>query len=417
MGLFGGVSTHAAAQCSLVWKETAYPAITLPTTSVGYSGSGYDENQLCRPEPIPLGLDGLQDQDQLIAECNGQCSYHDVPGVLTADWEVESNAGATGAFLDSSGARIQSIMDADNVLFLPDTMNQDGTGHLVLKVTVRDLCAPGGLADPPYVLRFTVNVERLSEAIYHVDVEEDLPPLTPLTLPSCEAEPSLDPCELKPSPPAHQDGGNPFAQITRYPSAGMVVGELRMVGASGMDVDRLAAECGTPKGYDPPSGSYGWKEYCDELYYQWSIKPSSVGSGVFLRQGRTAIFRGTSPGQVDLLLTVTNLSGELPVTDDVSFYVADLRLLSVAFGPQDPNAASRSINAVYKDGTGGKYGKPQWSDADGDGEVTTAGVDSNFPVAYPAIHTESLSPSAVPVRVAPAVEYAHVRSEGGDFRP
>lgn len=364
-----GTASLAAQPCDLAFTPVAAPSFTPSMLYIGYDGSGYARTDLLAPEPIPLGFSG-SDEDRVHVYCGGNCHPFGVPGAWTADWSLSTANGVSpGSFMDALANLVPVIADASSVLYLPPgDMAPGSSREILVHARLVDVCAVQGFADGPGEVRFRVTVARIADGQYSVTAILDSIDIPMEPIPPCPSTQTV--CELIIQFDFWQPPG---VSITAFPSAGMVLGEVRMLQAQGEDIDRLQAECGTPPGYEPPVSNFGEQEYCDRLAYAWSVV-AGPGSGMFFAQGRSALFRATKKGNVTVQVRVTGSDGESAVAQQ-TFMIHKPRVDRLAYA---------GGHAIARDLDGFNYGPPEgphWKDENDDGDAADPG-DWRISAAY-----------------------------------
>lgn len=355
-----------------------YPRRVTSNVLIGLGGTGYSATGLATPELIPLGVEAA-DSDVYLATCDTACKAV----TSSSDYDVDWTA-SIGQFVDASANATPTLNGYWHVLYLPpNNLAVGATQTATITATARDVC---GLAtDPPSVITIRVVVSRNTD-------DPDLPG-TPRFNVSANLVSIVDPTIPPPfCPPGTSQlceivgfyrlvGPTPSGQITSAPP-GMVVGETRPLDSDVSDMDRIVYECGTPPGHQPPSHTLVDQLICDSIrQYQWSVV-AGPGNGVFVRAGRTALFRATQAGPITVRLIARTADGE-SVTDTETFTIHDPKLKGVEFANNEN---------VDRDFDGALYDGYDWYDHDGDGLAATADPsrsnganlagDRRFPLAF-----------------------------------
>jgi len=366
------LATECYAQgCSVTTAASGHPLYTLTGVDIGYQGNGYVKTGLVAPEAIPLGV-RLTDEDTIFFYCDAKCYEYPVPTSWTANWQVSNDSGGmTGKFLSPTATLVSQVVDASHVLYIPPTLASASSNTTLVKAFIVDACQIPGFAEAALYVQITVTTTRRTDGKYDITAVQSTGNAPQEPAPLCLTAQTV--CEnlhwWDPSSP-------PSVSISAYPGIGMVLGETRMIKCDAEDIDLLNAECGTPEGYDPPSGVYDYQEYCDALQYDWSVLNSTgTGMGQFLFEGRSAIFRATAAGSIRIQVKVTGVNCGAEQVNIADFTIYEPKVKSLKY-----NVTQR----IQRDKTNTAYDvptNPHWLDMDNDGTA----ADSNerrIPVAY-----------------------------------
>ncbi len=399
--LVGALAGAAAPLCALQGGSSGcpasvtghpYPRRVTSNVLIGLGGAGYSATGLATPELIPLGVEAV-DSDVYLATCETICKAVNSSSDYDVDWSA-----SIGQFVDNRANAASTLYGYWHVLYLPPNNLVVGeTRTATITATARDVCSLA--PDPPSIITIQVQVTR--------DTDDPALPGTPRFNVSASLVSIVDPIVTPPfCPPGpgqlceivgfyRMVGPTPAGQITSAPP-GMVVGETRPIDSEVSDMDRIVYECGTPPGYQPAVHTPVDQLICDSIkQYQWGVV-AGPGNGVFVRTGRTALFRATQAGPVTIRLIARTADGEA-VMDTETFTIHQPKLKGVEFANNED---------VSRDIDGDIYSGFDWHDNDGDGLAATADParrnglfiwgDRRFPVAY--VRGTTASPRRMGIR-------------------
>jgi len=321
------------AGCGAEIRRNSYPRVQI-SHKIGYGSAGYYfKTDMDLPEPIPIGFTA-DDGDKIQLWCGIGCVERDTQsGPFTATWTLESPGGLfPGTFAAPSGLPTSTVQKADNVLFLPPTDIPPGyTQQVIVVALIVDRCAIDNSFDSQkdctITRRFEINVVRLPDGKY--EVVGGLQPPNDCAITPMGCGPQLLCCKTVGDMEIQEDPEDLRTKIqvsiTEHPDR-MCLQEVRPFNAFGEDIDKWVQECGHGAPYPTCTevNLYDQLLFCDEVTFLWEVDDSSTGSGEFIRQGRTALFRATEKGLVIVTVTIRDENTqEILTSEPIEFDVGD----------------------------------------------------------------------------------------------
>ncbi|MBK8180192.1 MAG: hypothetical protein IPK67_15155 [Planctomycetes bacterium] len=228
-----------------------------------------------------------------------------MPGNWSVDWTLESTSNSKGKFISSLGAQVDTILDAQQVVYLPPRdLMCDGEQTIYIKARIYDIGSAADLRDADMNVRFVVLIRRpgTAGALFSISITKEDFTYPTETVPPCTAMPGGC-CTLVGK--GYDAGGAVAATLDPVPSA-LLVNEIRAFVIHGGDTDIVHFECGLAP--NCPSVLNGG-DLDDTISCTWTVlNPPASGMGPsFLGQGKTVIFKsGEVPGNYEIKVTVND---------------------------------------------------------------------------------------------------------------
>ncbi|MEM7307595.1 MAG: hypothetical protein AAF682_13035 [Planctomycetota bacterium] len=322
----GGTGPGETCQGEVLVSSTPHFSSASYTYNVGFTASTvYDEDGLQIPEPVPIGV-FLLDEDNYYIHCTNECRPVPIQLGTEVDWEILGEGG--GAFIDSLGYRQSAMFARDQVLYVPPRNLYEGEVRtLYVRAIVYDVAPQGGpgesdqLDDGTVSFVFKVEVERdtagATPSYYDVDIRLDSTTSDgqPSEPPDCQAPPGC--CTI--ASDSVDEGQTPTATLDSYPRFGLLAFQPRPISIRSFDFDNVYAECGEPPCPSVPTSGAVF----DGVEIAWSVQgPGKIYPDASQGRSDTVIFEGTSEGEVTIKAVVSSAADD-PVTVKKKFLIYD----------------------------------------------------------------------------------------------